>query len=98
MRLADGQPHPLLGEVSIPIKMGPFRDTVRLLVMKAGTASANIILGTDWLKRRKARMCWETDTLSLQRGGTVFLCGPTMRRDSQSHEFGHSHPVCSDVG
>ena len=69
MRLADGQPHPLLGEVSIPINMGPFRDTVRLLVMKEGTASANIILGTDWLKRRKARMCWETDTLSLQRGG-----------------------------
>ena len=37
--------------------------------MKEGRASANIILGTDWLKLRKARMCWETDTFSLQRGG-----------------------------
>ena len=36
VRLADGQPHPLLGEVSIPIKMGPFRDTVRLPVGNEG--------------------------------------------------------------
>lgn len=62
--LVDGQPHPLLGQVSISITMGPTRDTLRLLVMKENAASANIILGSDYLKHLKARMCWDTNTLS----------------------------------
>ena len=76
VRLANGQQHPLLGSVSLPIRMGPFRDNVRLLVMHDDTAEAHVILGTDWLKRRQGRMCWETDTLSLQRGGKRVVLRP----------------------
>lgn len=76
VRLANGQSHPLLGQVNIPISVGSFRDTVRLLVMKEGMASADILLGTDWLARRKARMCWDTDTLTLRKGGRNTVLRP----------------------
>ena len=87
VRLADGKSQPILGHITIPIRIGPFRDHVRLLVMPTGLHSADVILGTDWLKRRGAQACWHTDTLTLrvQRGGnqTVVLT-PNYARNQAS--------------
>ncbi len=68
VRLANGSEQVLLGQVCMPVQVGPFRDTIRLLVMDAAVPTADILLGADWLRRRKGVQSWEKDTLTVTKG------------------------------
>lgn len=75
--LADGGTQSILGKVRVPVRMGALNDTLTLLVMKHGHASADILLSCDWFNRRGANLCYKTRTMSVQRGGRKLVLKPT---------------------
>jgi hypothetical protein len=61
VRLASGAAsETLLGEVRTNLRLGKSRDAVTLLVLPGkGVPGTDVVLGTDWLARRRAVLSWK---------------------------------------
>ena len=80
VRVASGDTTQLLGEVKLRLRMGNHTERVNLLVLKEGVPGVQIILSTDWLKLRAAKLNYQTDTLTITQPSSIIRRTPLPSR------------------
>jgi hypothetical protein len=66
--LANGASMPALGRCRVPVSIGKYQGHVSCVVADLA-ANWDLLLGDDWLRQRKGKLCYETKTCTVSKGG-----------------------------
>jgi RNase H-like domain found in reverse transcriptase/Reverse transcriptase (RNA-dependent DNA polymerase)/Integrase zinc binding domain/Retroviral aspartyl protease len=76
--VASGATEQLIGEVTLRLKLQRVPLEVRLLVMASGNLpDTEVILGADWLHRKRVILDWHAGVAKIQKGGKHVSLRPT---------------------
>lgn len=74
---ANNQDARIEGRVSVRVRIGPYEDRLSLLVMQHQLEGIDIILGTDWMRRRKVQQDFSHEgVVRVLKGGKRLLLLP----------------------
>lgn len=76
VRMANDQATRLDGRITVPIRMGTYVDRISLLVMQQQLEGVDVILGTDWMKRRGVGQLYGDGEFRVLKGKVLHILEP----------------------
>ena len=79
VELAGGKKLTVYGTCRLPINISGWQETITAYVLDLN-AEFDVVLGLDWMRKRKPSPDWDTMMLTLEHEGKVYLLVPFPRR------------------